>query len=435
MSQDWPSLSPSFDAHLRRRNAERLRFASWYIATVMAILIVIERFVVVLRSDELALVQTASGAYFCGLALLCRGDRTATWPTQALPLLFGTGITVTGLLYTLNLGPRFGANPAYATAVFVAFLAPLWQRGALLAMLLPVHAIYLWLVFAGDYDASYRIVMTMGGTVALPLGFVVAILAYRGEWQAFADMAEIRTLLDERRDMVAMVAHDLQSPLAGIRALLRTMTGQSESDARKLAEIARTCGDMHGTVTRLVQAHQQDAAEQPVRAAIPIDDVLQDARARALSVAAEKSIAIVIEADGNQVSGDTSLLSAMLDNLLSNAIKFSSAGSIVRLAAEARDTGVRVAVIDNGPGIAPEDAPLLFRKFSRLGTPTTGGEPSSGLGLYIVKTMAERMGVRAGFVPNPGGGSVFFIDLPRADGEIAQPHGASTALSSMPYQT
>jgi signal transduction histidine kinase len=435
MSQDWASAHPSFDAYLRRRNAQRVQFASWYFAAIMSLLIIIEQLVPVLRSPQLAAIQAASALYCCVVAWLCRDDRTGTWPPQALSLLFGAGMTVTALLYTLNLESRFGANPAYATLVFVACLIPLWTRRALLSLLVPVHSIYLWIIFSGDYGTTFRTVMTMGGTVALPLGVVTAVLAFRGERQAFEDMAAIRALLDERRDMVAMVAHDLQSPLAGIRALLRTMAGQSEADARKLAEIARTCGDMHGAVTRLVQAHQHDAAVQPVIATMPIDAVLQDARARALSVASEKSIAILIEAAGNQVSADASLLSAMLDNLLSNAIKFSPAGSVVRLGAEARGSEVRVSVIDNGPGIALEDSPLLFRKFSRLRTQPTGGEPTSGLGLYIVRALAESMGVRAGFVPNPGGGSVFYIDLPRADGEIAQRHGASTALSSMPYQT
>jgi signal transduction histidine kinase len=106
-------------------------------------------------------------------------------------------------------------------------------------------------------------------------------------------------------------------------------------------------------------------------------------------------------------------LNAIIDNLVSNAIKFSPIGSVVRLIAEPREKEVRLCVVDNGPGIAAEEVPLLFNKFSRLRTVPTGGEPTTGLGLYIVRILAERMGARASFAPNPGGGSVFFIDVPR----------------------
>jgi two-component system sensor histidine kinase BaeS len=316
--------------------------------------------------------------------------------------------------------------------VFVACLAPIWSRRALLAMLVPVHALYLWSVWDGPFDTTYRMVMTMGGTAALPLGIVAAFLAFRGERQAFGDMAAIRTLLDERRDLVAMVAHDLQSPLAGIRALLRTMSGHSEPDSRKLTEIARTCGDMHDAVTRLVQAHRQDATEPADRIAVPVDGLLQDAKARASGVADAKDIAIAVNAETVWVDADPALLGAILDNLVANAIKFSPTGSVVRLSAVSHESEVRLSVIDNGPGIMPDDIPFLFRKFSRLRTQPTGGEPTSGLGLYIVRMLAERMGARAGFAPNPGGGSMFFIDLPRAL-DNGQPYGASTASSSMPY--
>ena len=80
----------------------------------------------------------------------------------------------------------------------------------------------------------------------------------------------------------------------------------------------------------------------------------------------------------------------------------------MRLVAEPRETEVRLCVVDNGPGIAAEDVPLLFKKFL-----PTGGEQTTGLGLYIVRVLAERMGVRASFAPNPDGGSVFFVDVPR----------------------
>ncbi len=91
MSKDLVSERPSFDAHLRARNAERLRFASWCFAGVMLALIVTELIVPVLRSTELIFVQMASALYFCGLAWLCRTDRAATWPTQALPLFLEPG--------------------------------------------------------------------------------------------------------------------------------------------------------------------------------------------------------------------------------------------------------------------------------------------------------------------------------------------------------
>ena len=414
MSKDWDKERSSFGAHLCGRNAERLYLASCYFAGVMLALIAAELIVAELRSTEPILVQIASALYFGGLAWLCRNGRAATWPMPALPLLFGMGAIATGLLLSLNLGARFGATPAYATTVFVACLAPLWPRRALLSMLLPLHGVYLATVFAAPYDVIFKTVMTMGGTVALPLGIVTAILAFRSERQAFEGMAAIRALLDERRDMVAMVAHDLQSPLAGIRALLRTMQGPSEAEARKLTEIARTCSDMYGAVSRLVEAHRHAGTAPLELAAVQVDTVFQVAKAKAANVAAEKRITIVADSAPLVVSAEPSLLSAVIDNLLANAIKFSPIGSVVRLAAEPREMQVRLSVVDNGPGIATEEVAMLFNKFSRLRSMPTAGESTTGLGLYIVRTMAERMGACVGFAPNPDSGSVFFIDLPRA---------------------
>jgi signal transduction histidine kinase len=408
-SGEWPS----FEAHLRARNAERLQFASWYFAAVMLALVAAELIVPVLWSMDMIAVQMVSALYFCGLAWVCRTGRAATWSTQALPLLFGAGTIATGLLLSLNLAPRFGATPAYATTVFVACLAPLWTRSALLSLLIPFHGLYLWTVFAGPFDGIFRTVMTMGGTAALPLGAATAILAFRSERQAFDGMTAIRNLLDERRDMVAMVAHDLQSPLAGIRALLRTMTRYSGTEANKLAEIERACRDMHGAVTRLVEAHRHDGAKRPDLAVVQVAALFHNAKAKAATIATEKGITIVVESADLSVSAEPSLLSAIIDNLLSNAIKFSPIGSVVRLIAEPRETEVRLCVMDNGPGIATEEAPQLFKKFSRLHTLPTGGEQTTGLGLYIVRVLAERMGARASFAPNPDGGSAFFVDVLR----------------------
>lgn len=424
MSKEWSDATPDFDAHLRRLNARRLRSASWYFAGVTLLLLAVNLALPSLRLWFHAVVQTAAALYFVALGLIARSPKAADWPTPALPLLFGLGAAVTGLVFSIDLVPRVGANPAYSTVMFVACLAPLWPRRLLPMMLLPVHLLYLLTVFAETRSPTFLLVMSVGGTVAVALGWLVATLAYRAEQQAFDAAAEIRRqkdelgaalsrvngLLDERREIVAIVAHDLQSPLAGIRALLRTVSDPAPADGRKLAEISRTCAEMHGTISRLIAAHAAEVGDVELEM-VDAGELLAQAAAAAAPAAAEKGIGIVCEPNSRRVLAEPTMLSHALGNLISNAIKYSPSGSVVRLSAEPRGERVRIAVTDRGPGIPAAEAHLLFKKFSRLSSRPTGAEPTSGLGLYIVQTLAERMGATAGWEPNPDGGSVFFLDL------------------------
>jgi signal transduction histidine kinase len=432
MSKEWSDATPDFDAHLRRLNARRLRSASWYFAGVTLLLLAVNLALPSLRLWFHAAVQTAAALYFIALGLIARSPKAAEWPTPALPLLFGLGAAVTGLVFSIDLVPRVGANPAYSTVMFVACLAPLWPRRLLLTMLLPMHLLYLLTVFAEARSSTFLLVMSVGGTVAVALGWLVATLAYRAERQAFDAAAEIRRqkeelgaalsrvngLLDERREIVAIVAHDLQSPLAGIRALLRTVSGPSPGDGRKLAEISRACAEMHGTITRLIAAHAAEVGEVELEM-VDAGELLAQAAAAAAPAAAEKGIGIVCEPNSRRALAEPTMLSHALGNLISNAIKYSPSGSVVRLSAEPHGERVRIAVTDRGPGIPAAEAHLLFKKFSRLSSRPTGAEPTSGLGLYIVQTLAERMGAAAGWEPNPEGGSVFFLDLRSGAASVA----------------
>lgn len=424
----------AFEAHLRSQNLRRLRFASFYMAAVLLVLLIVNLALPSLRWFEHAYVTIASGCYFFWLGMLCRSQRPARWPVAALPLLFGLGMAATAIIFSLDLTPRVGANPAYATLMFVACLAPLWPRPLLLMVLIPAHLVYLATVFGVQHGTIYDLVMVIGGTAAVVLGGLTAILASQAERQSFdaaaairrqkdelaAALARVESLLDERRELVALVAHDLQSPLAGIRALLQTVADVPVSDARKLDEIARTCAQMHRAIAGLIAAHATETDVEPELETVAVEALFHRAVAAAAAIAAEKRITVRHAAHECWVRTEAAAIGSVLDNMLSNALKFSPAGSVVCLEAEQRAASVRLCVRDSGPGVAAEDVPLLFRKFARLGARPTGAEPSSGLGLYIVRSQAERIGARVGYAPNPEGGSVFFVDLPMAEKPLRQ---------------
>ena len=372
--------------------------------------------------------QVVSIIYFFALGVVCRLPRAPDWPTPVLPLLFGVGTAATGIVFSRELTPYLGANPAYVIPIFVLCLAPLWPRRLLVAILIPVHAVYLHDVFDAAETVSFVLVMGIGGTLAAVLGWFVATLQYRAERQAFdaaaaisqqkeelaSALARVSRLLDERSEMVAIVAHDLQSPLAGIRAVLRTLAHGSDSDAAKLNEISRTCADMQNAIGRLLEAHAAETGDGALMA-VDLEQLFTRLATSAAAAAAEKNIAVVCDANKRRTRSDPVALETALGNLLSNAIKFSPSGSVVRVNAQSYGEGVRISVIDRGPGIPPGEEESLFKKFAALSPRPTGGEPTSGLGLYIAHSLAERMGAVTGYAPNPEGGSVFFLDMPSDD--------------------
>jgi signal transduction histidine kinase len=364
-----------FDAHVSRFNARRLRAASSCFAAAMLVLLVANVALPSLRLWQHAGSQVIGILYFVAVGVVCRMPRAADWPTPVLPLLFGLGTAATGLVFSRDLTPYLGANPAYVIPIFIMCLAPLWPRRLLLAILVPVHAIFLLDVFDAGETVSFLLVMGIGGTLAVVLGWFVASLQYRAERQAFdaaaaisyqkdelaAALARVSHLLDERSEMVAIVAHDLQSPLAGIRALLRTFAHGSNSDVAKLNEISRTCAEMQNAIGRLLSAHAAETSRSnPVL--IDLEQLFARLAASAAPAAADKKIAVVCDANKRQTRSDPVALETALGNLLSNAIKFSPTGSVVRVNAQSYGEGVRISVIDRGPGIPANEVGSLFKK-------------------------------------------------------------------------
>jgi signal transduction histidine kinase len=147
-----------------------------------------------------------------------------------------------------------------------------------------------------------------------------------------------------------------------------------------------------------------------------LDQVLAQALDQNLYAAAAKQIRIhrAANADLPPAFGDAAHTHQIVSNYLSNAIKYSPPGSEVAVSIRLAGARLRVEVGDQGPGIAPQDRPRLFVEFAKISNKPTGGETSTGLGLSIVKHLAEAQGGGVGADFPPEGGSVFWFEVPAA---------------------
>ncbi len=234
--------------------------------------------------------------------------------------------------------------------------------------------------------------------------------------------AELARLNAEKNEFMAIAAHDLRAPLATVRGFAELLqdgrVSGEEARAAAVNEIQTQATRMLGLVTDYLGAHAAESGALPVRRErVDLVAVAREACARHAVTAATKGQTVVGagEAVGVWAKADPALLGQVVDNFVSNALKFSPRGAAVRVEAMLRGSVGRLAVSDEGPGIAADEQAALFRKFSRTSAQPTGGEATHGLGLAVAKRLAETMGGRVGCDSVVGRGATFWVELPRAE--------------------
>lgn len=227
---------------------------------------------------------------------------------------------------------------------------------------------------------------------------------------------------------LACVAHELRTPLTAIQGALDLLhsgaLGALPETASRMIDIAR---DNSRRLLRLVEdilaSGASGAGQFTMRwADVDLGTLLRDAVAAQGGLVADAASRFTIKetSAGAIVWGDRGRLHQVLANLLSNAVKFDPAGGAVALSLRRTESGFRITVTDQGPGIPPAFRPFLFRRFSRAAE-TAGAVPGSGLGLSIANAIVAQHGGTLSLDGTVTAGSSFHIDLPAPDSPEIHP--------------
>lgn len=233
---------------------------------------------------------------------------------------------------------------------------------------------------------------------------------------------DLKQLAEDRDELLGILAHDLKSHLGGMDMSAQLLRDRTEATADpKLRLMAQNISHYSSQMLTFVKEFLANAsADHGLK--LKTESVnLSDAAARAgqqhqqAAQAKQLVVEIVLPHDGQLVLADGAALNQVLDNLLSNAIKFSPPGKQIRLTVcPPGSRFVECQVQDEGPGFSEIDKTRMFRRYGRLSARPTGGEPSTGLGLSIVKKLVLAMNGELACESTLGHGATFAFRLPRA---------------------
>lgn len=231
-----------------------------------------------------------------------------------------------------------------------------------------------------------------------------------------------RELEELRASFTSMLVHDLRSPLTLLSAYVQLFDIRSEGltaqQRRYIASMREACNRMIRLIGEILDIEKLEAGKLVLhRESVDLPELVGELVERFRPVAVQQSIALTLAVTGEppRVSADPGRLEQVVMNLLTNALKFTPGGGAVTVEVASSSGGVQVAVSDTGPGIAAEEMPRLFEKFSQTSTGAT--KPGTGLGLVISRHLVEAHSGRIWAESTPAGGSRFAFSLPTPGAE------------------
>jgi signal transduction histidine kinase len=249
---------------------------------------------------------------------------------------------------------------------------------------------------------------------------------------------ELQTASHRTLDLLGFVTHELKSPLASaVMSLYMVKDGYlgpiDPAQARALEAAGQSLEYLQDMIRNYLDLSRLEKGElRANRTYFPLHArVVQPVLAEMQQPLARRQMAVEVRIPaGKVVYADANLLRIVYENLLSNACKYGREGGRILLEVEEGAGEVTLSVQNDGPGIAPEQAPLLFEKFSRLHHEEHAATQGTGLGLYICKEIVQKHGGRIGVQSEMGHWVRFRFNLPTGPGELARANSQEDTYAS-----
>ncbi|MBI4345481.1 MAG: PAS domain-containing protein [Elusimicrobia bacterium] len=287
-------------------------------------------------------------------------------------------------------------------------------------------------------DGNFRRIVEHAAPVFGPSG------GFEGYVGVCQDVTDARSAQEEteahrraalQRAFVANVSHELRTPIAAIRGFAETLRRGAIDQPKVAGEfietIDRHAQRLHRLIEDLLEISLLESGRlRPRPEPVKLSPFVWEFCERLAPAAERKKVRLRVDVDPELVVWiDPGQLHQVFENLCDNAIKFSPKGGAVSIEAATEQGFAVVTVRDTGPGIAPDQIPVLFDRFLRKATPSSKAAPTTGLGLTIVRGIVELYGGSIG-VESSDRGAAFTFRVPlrparEAPVSIVADHGAA----------
>ncbi|HEY9712373.1 MAG TPA: ATP-binding protein [Chroococcales cyanobacterium] len=239
------------------------------------------------------------------------------------------------------------------------------------------------------------------------------------------DLTEVRSLERMKRQFVAMISHDLRTPLSSVLSMLTAIEdgvykARSEKGAERLQSAIENVDRMLALTDDLLEMATFEGASLSVEVrAVAVSSVINQAVASVRTFAEHRGVALSADIGECSISADPGRLVQVLVNLLSNAVKFSPFGGTVSVSSRPSSGRVRIEIADSGPGISPEDQSVIFEPYRQsVQSHSNRHREGTGLGLTICKLIVEAHGGAIGVTSAQNKGSTFWVEIPLERSEL-----------------